>query len=311
MSDASDLRDLLLPPEVLSRLRHAEVRPRGLVAGRLAGRFRSPIQGFSVEYAGHREYVAGDDARHFDWRVLFRTGRQYTRQYEQETNFTVQALLDVSESMLYPVETPSDWLEVDRKHRPRAKLLHAARLMSVLCSLVTRRRDAFALTTFGATQGSTVLPPSPSPTQVERVIRSLARLTPGPESRLVDALRDLARRAGTREMVVIVSDFVDLDDSIATLLERLRLSRHRVVLVHVMHEDERTLPFDGSTLFEGFENGSRVPCDPPELRRAYQTRLNAYLEWLNTVARKAGAEYWRWVTSEPLHDFLTRFLARR
>src|SRR5208283_5819658 len=57
--------------------------------------------GFSIEFTQHREYVAGDDIRHLDWKVLGRTDRYYLKQYEQETNYVAHLLVDGSESMKY------------------------------------------------------------------------------------------------------------------------------------------------------------------------------------------------------------------
>ena len=39
--------------------------------------------------------------RHLDWKVLGRTDRYYIKQYEQDTNFVAQLLIDGSESMNY------------------------------------------------------------------------------------------------------------------------------------------------------------------------------------------------------------------
>ena len=62
---------------------------------------KSPYHGFSVEFAQHREYVAGDDLKHLDWKVFGRTGRFYLKQYEEETNLAAWMLVDASESMRY------------------------------------------------------------------------------------------------------------------------------------------------------------------------------------------------------------------
>ena len=49
--------------------------------GRLAhaGQAPSTMRGRGMEYAESREYVAGDDARHIDWRVTARHRRQIGR----------------------------------------------------------------------------------------------------------------------------------------------------------------------------------------------------------------------------------------
>ena len=67
---------------------------RGVVEGFITGLHSSPYKGFSVEFAEHRKYTAGDNPRHLDWRVLGRTDRLYIKQYEEETNLRAQILLD-------------------------------------------------------------------------------------------------------------------------------------------------------------------------------------------------------------------------
>src|SRR6516225_3975724 len=90
-----------LNPEVLSRVADRMVEPKDLVIGNLAGAHKSPLSGFAVEFAGHREYVPGDDPRHVDWRVYFNRDKYFVKQYELETNFVCHLVLDVSASMRY------------------------------------------------------------------------------------------------------------------------------------------------------------------------------------------------------------------
>ena len=47
---------------------------------------KSPVFGHSIEFVQHREYTAGDDIRHLDWKVWSKTDRYYIKQYEAETN---------------------------------------------------------------------------------------------------------------------------------------------------------------------------------------------------------------------------------
>ena len=64
-----------LRPEVLNHLANQTLKPRQLVEGTLTGDHKSPLHGFAVEFAGHREYVPGDDVKHLDWKVYFRHER--------------------------------------------------------------------------------------------------------------------------------------------------------------------------------------------------------------------------------------------
>src|SRR5215212_11128682 len=90
-----------LDPEVLGHVASRHLEPEGLVIGNLAGAHKSPLSGFAVEFAGHREYAWGDDPKHIDWRVYYTRDKYFIKQYEMETNFVGHLVLDVSASMGY------------------------------------------------------------------------------------------------------------------------------------------------------------------------------------------------------------------
>ena len=50
-----------LDPEVIKKISNMEIRARLVVEGFISGLHKSPYQGFSVEFAEHREYVPGDE----------------------------------------------------------------------------------------------------------------------------------------------------------------------------------------------------------------------------------------------------------
>ncbi|QQE13747.1 DUF58 domain-containing protein [Planctomycetota bacterium] len=90
-----------LDPHVIASIGSLELRARMIVEGVMTGMHRSPYQGFSVEFAQHRQYAAGDDIRFVDWKVYGKTERLYLKQYHQETNLDLIVMLDTSESMGY------------------------------------------------------------------------------------------------------------------------------------------------------------------------------------------------------------------
>src|SRR3569832_2305146 len=98
---ASGVLSRYLNPDVLSRVAHRHFEPRGLVMGNLAGAHKSPLHGFAVEFAGHREYVWGDDPKHLDWRLYYTRDKLFIKQYEMETNFVCHLVLDISAAMRY------------------------------------------------------------------------------------------------------------------------------------------------------------------------------------------------------------------
>src|ERR1051325_6441517 len=70
-----------IDPRMLAKIHGLRLRARHVVEGYVAGLHRSPYHGFSIEFAEHREYVAGDDVRHVDWKVWSKTDKYYLKQY--------------------------------------------------------------------------------------------------------------------------------------------------------------------------------------------------------------------------------------
>src|SRR3954451_8972961 len=90
-----------LTKRVLQRISRLQIFARQVVEGFCSGLHRSPHKGFSVEFKQHRQYVAGDEIRHIDWRVYGRSDRYYIREYEEETNLRATLIVDRSGSMGY------------------------------------------------------------------------------------------------------------------------------------------------------------------------------------------------------------------
>ena len=129
MASASRI-DLLDPFEV-AQLGGLEIVAQGVVEGFLAGLHRSPFRGFSVEFAEHRPYEAGDELRYVDWRMLAQSDKLFVKQYEEETNLHSMIVLDASASM--------NWSGMERR---LTKLAYAKRLTAALARVPTpARRD--------------------------------------------------------------------------------------------------------------------------------------------------------------------------
>ncbi len=237
--------DLLDPFEV-SRLGGLEVVTEGLVEGFLAGLHRSPRRGFSVEFAEHRMYQAGDEPRYVDWKLLGRKDRLYVKQFEEETNLRAMVVLDSSRSM--------DW-----SGDPGARLTkfdYARRLAAALALVLLRQRDATGLVMFDDTVRAT-LPPRVSRAHWMRIAAALGNATPGRMTAAAPALQGVVERLRRRGLVVFVSDLL-LDQ--APALHALKFLRHRghsVLVLHVLEPAEL-----GSSTAQP-KCGSRTPNRAP------------------------------------------------
>jgi uncharacterized protein (DUF58 family) len=273
---AQSILSRYLDPEILGRLAGRTLEPRGLVVGTLAGHHRSPLSGFAVEFAGHREYVPGDDPRHIDWRVFYNRDKYFIKQYEMETNLVCHLVLDVSASMRYG-------------SGKEQKLLAAAQLATTLGHCIVRQGDKVSLATFDEAVLA-VVPPASSMAQIVRMTEHLDTIEPVKKTRMADCLSELAGRMGRREVVLVFSDFFTDLDALEAVLQRLRFAKHEVVLFQVMHHDELEFRFDGMVKFRGLETADELLTQPRELRKRYLEALQRFNDRFQEICHRNRVE---------------------
>lgn len=286
-----------LDPEVLSHVAERPLEPRSLVVGNLAGAHKSPLAGFAVEFAGHREYVAGDDPKHIDWRVYFNRDKYFVKQYELETNFVCHLILDISASMRYGDGT-------------QQKLLYAAQMATTLGYSVIRQTDKVSLATFDQSLRGFVQP-SNSMDQIVRMTHHLEEVEPLEKTDLPGCISQMAGRMGRREIVMIFSDFFCDLDAFEPVLQRLRYAYHEVVLFQVMHHDEVEFDFDGMVKFVGLEIPDEYLVQPEALRKGYLAALNRFNEKFESIAQRNGCERVLVDTSRNMREVFIDYLNRR
>jgi uncharacterized protein (DUF58 family) len=286
-----------LDPEVLSRMAERHIEPRGLVLGNLAGAHKSPLSGFAVEFAGHREYVWGDDPKHIDWRLYFTRDKYFIKQYEMETNFVCHLVLDVSASMRYGE---------DRQQ----KLLYAAQMATTLGYSIVRQSDKVSLATFDEDVLAFV-PPSNSLGQVVRMTEHLDKIAPKKKTRLAECLVELVGRMRRREIVMVFSDFFTDLDALESVLQRMRYQRHEVVLFQVMHHDELAFDFEGSIKFLGMEVPDEFLTQPQDLRAAYLQALGKFNTRFEEICQHNRVERILVDTSRNLGEVFVDYLNQR
>jgi len=284
-------------PDVLSRVDQYTFGPRQLVEGTLAGAHKSPFSGFAVEFASHREYVAGDDIRHLDWKVYYRHDKHVIKQYEMETNLVCHLMLDVSASMRYG--------EAEKQ-----KLLYAARMAVTLGYLIVERSDKVSLTLFDEKVRHS-LRPSNTMGQILKMTESLDKIEPVNRTHIGPSLIDLAARARRREIIVILSDFlVDLDD-LESAIQRLKYDRHEVVLMQVMHHDELHFDMPGMVKFVGLEDEDIFLTRPDDVKAAYLESLNKHSDRLDEICEANQCERIVCDTDRNMAELFADYLQKR
>ena len=201
----------LFDPASLAALGRIEIVARWLVDGFIAGLHRSPRKGFSVEFAEHRPYLAGDDLRYVDWKIAARADRWVVKQYEEETNLRANIVVDVSRSMAWS-GAPGTRL---------TKLAYADRLAAAIALLLLRQRDAVGLVRFDESV-RTAIPPRARVGQWRRIVAAFEDPGAGRASDAAAGLERAARLSRRPGLVVLISDLLmdvpAVERSVRTLL---------------------------------------------------------------------------------------------
>jgi len=286
--------DLLQPREVAS-LGGIEVVARGVVEGFLAGLHRSPFRGFSVEFAEHRPYQAGDELRYLDWKVLGKRDRLYVKQYEEETNLRSTIVLDVSRSMGWSGNPDTTLTKFD----------WSVRLAASLALILVRQRDATGMIAYDQGVRAVIAPRSRSG-QWPLLVKELSALAPGGTTaaeRALPRVVDLLKRRG---MVILISDLlVDRERSLQAM-RYLRHRGHQVTVFHVMDPAEEELSGPAEARYVDPETGDSVVASAADLRGAYRTTVAGVVAAWRRACRTSGIAYHHVTTAMPFGHALRR-----
>jgi uncharacterized protein (DUF58 family) len=286
-----------LENKAVRRVGNLELVARLVVEGFMSGRHRSPLHGFSVEFAGHRPYVPGDELRFLDWKVYGRQDRLYIKQYEEETNLRAHLLIDASRSMGF-------------KSGSVSKLEYACYCAAALAYLMIRQRDAVGLAVFDEKMRAHISASSRR-SQLHLILSQLDPLQPAGGTALAANLHTLAERLHRRGLLILFSDLLDDPAETINALQHFRHKKHEIILFHLLDPAELELPYTGVTRFRDMEGTREITLNPALLRTEYLRRLHAFIDRYRGECGRLKIDYVPVNTQTPYDEFLSAYLTKR
>jgi uncharacterized protein (DUF58 family) len=283
---------------LLAEIETLQLNARNAAHGALAGIHRSLRRGSSIEFSEHKVYTPGDDIRHIDWHAYAKTDRYHVKQFEDETNITLELIVDHSGSMAFCADDRPSKLETTR-------LLAAA-----LGYLALRQGDAAGLLTY-ATDVTDELPARASSAHLVELLGRLARLSAGGQTGVRRSIDHFAQRTRRRTVAIIISDLFDPDPELMPAFRRLSARRHDVAVLHLLDAAEIEFPYENPSLFHSMEDGRKLFVHPRTLRAAYVEEMKRFLADVGRRMSEAGIDYHLVDTREPPSQVLGRFLRGR
>lgn len=274
-----------------------QLRARLVVEGFIVGLHKSPYHGFSVEFAEHRPYMAGDPLRDVDWKVYAKTDRYYVKRYEEETNLKAYVLLDVSNSMNFGTTGVT-------------KFQYGSYLAAALSFLMIQQRDAVGLATYDDHLRS-FLPPRSVRTYLNILLSRIGDTKPSSRTDIGRNLHAVADRISRRGLIILLSDLLDDPAAILSGLKHFRHDGHEVLVFHLLDPREIDFAYSGDVRFTDLETSEEMPTQPWHLRKEYRRLVSDFVDQLRRGCREDRVDYHLLSTETPYDEALIQYLTKR
>ena len=235
----------MIPKEIIKKVRHIEIRTKGLVNDLFGGEYHSIFKGRGMTFSEVREYVAGDDIRMIDWNVTARNETPFVKIFEEERELTVYLLVDVSQSGNFGTIN-------------QFKSELAAEIAAVLGFSAIKNQDKVGLILF-SDDIEKYIAPKKNKSHILRVIREVLFNKPASSGTSIQAGIDFLMKVAKRKSVVfLISDFIDQG-----YWKSLKLAnnKHDMIGIRISDPAEQLIPDIGLIKIQDPETNEKIWVD--------------------------------------------------
>lgn len=258
------------------------------------GEQSSQFMGAGLEYEESRPYEQGDEIRRINWRLMAKTGKAYTKLYQEERQESWLILVDHRQSMRFGT-------------RSRLKATQATRIAGYFAWLAQKA----SIPVIGArlTTGLEMSPTFEGRGTYAHLMESFSKPCPPlslEESRyephINDVLLDLTQQIQPGSRLLIMSDFHDINPKTTEILTALK-EIAMIKAVCIQDPAERQLPEIEGLQLQSLNNHQIYQIDSEAQRATYQTWSANYHQQLQHLLHSAGIEPIVMQTDEPMDAF--------
>jgi len=263
--------------ELLKKVRHIEIKTRGLSNHIFAGEYHSAFKGKGMTFSEVREYNYGDAIRDIDWNVTARLNKPFVKVFEEERELTVVLLIDVSGSKNFGTQS-------------QYKTDLMTEIAAVLSFSAIKNNDKIGVIMF-SDKVEKFIPPQKGRKHILRIIQELLNFEPqSRKTNISAALEYLTSAIKKRCIAFIVSDFIDKDFKDAmTIANR----KHDVVALRLYDKRETELPPMGLVQMVDAETGVNQWIDTSSraVRNAYSQWWQEQTEQVESTFKRSGVDF--------------------
>lgn len=245
----------------------------------------SRIRGRGMEFAEVRNYQAGDEIRHMEWRVTARTGRAHVKVFQEEREQVFMLLVDFNASMFFGT-------------RIAFKSVLAARLAALLAWTAIKQGDRIGAFLYSARSHQEFMPKTrkaavlPLLAGLSDYTKSKAPQNP-PSSKPIDLAEELLRlRRVTKpgSKIVLISDFYQMNADCVKHLARLR-AHNDIIAFHVCDALEVAPPPPGLYPISDGQQELLIDTEHKQNRALYQSFCEEHRSKLQSQCHRLNIRY--------------------
>ena len=274
----------LLDPGFLKRLSALKLRSKRRAAGVRVGERKSIRRGQSQEFADHRPYVMGDDLRFLDWHLYARLDSLWVKLFEEESDRTIQVLLDCSGSM------------------QGEKLAYARQAAAALSYVALGRSDRVVVAGLNDRLAH-YSPARRGRSAAKALFDALETIPVGGPTNIPKAVSGYPRQRGAG-IGLFFTDFL-FEEGVEPALKKLLARGLELHAFHVFAPAEIRPKLQGDLLLVDQETGEEmaVTANAETLKRYTETVLN-WADDVEALCRRLGVGYSRLITQVPVEELV-------
>jgi len=263
--------------DLIKKVRHIEIKARGLSRNIFAGEYHSAFKGRGMAFSEVREYRYGDDMRDIDWNVTARYNRPYIKIFEEERELTVMLMIDMSESLGFG-------------SRSILKRDMVAEIAATLAFSAIQNNDKIGVIFF-TDKVEKFIPPQKGRKHILFIIREILGFTP--ESNGTDlnmALRYMTNAIKKRSTAFLISDFIDTDDYQKAM--QIASRKHDLMAIQVYDQLSTALqPVGLMKVWDPETAGEQwIDSSSKRVQAQYRSWWNSLQEKMITATRQSGVD---------------------
>jgi uncharacterized protein (DUF58 family) len=295
--------------KTLLRVKDLPLGIKTLAQGFLNGAHASQQRGVGIEFSQFRAYEPGDELSKIDWKLFARSDKYFVREAERESNVNVWLVIDCSESMLQQSLSSTNQQNSSALGQWN-KLEYARYLAGIIAFLAQKQGDAVGLLALSGDRHQQV-PALPGERHWQKILHSLSSLNATgafPDTQAIIKQLGAVRKNG---LVVVISDFHQLNDELLTLTAKLSHRHTDVVAFHLDSDDEINFPYQGVVNFQDLETGQQRNVSANAVRAGYLNNKKSADEQLKAQLTLQNIHYVHANIDQALDQTLVDFLSMR